>query len=74
MQLQNNNSVKDQDGNSTKQLLYDGFPPSELIALKQYYEKMYRDANGCRSKKQLDAMDISERIGKILDSIAEAII
>lgn len=48
----------------------DNLPPSELIALKKYYDKKLSGANGCRSKEQIDAEIISENIGKRLNEIA----
>jgi chromosome condensin MukBEF MukE localization factor len=63
-----------ENGNKSKPLLYDGLPPTELIALKEYYDKMFKNVNGCRSQKQVDAMKISNRIEEVLNRISETII
>lgn len=67
-------NIKTENGNKSKPLLYDGLRLTELIALKEYYDKKFANANGYRSKEQLDAMDISNRIENILNRITETII
>jgi Ca2+-binding EF-hand superfamily protein len=65
---------KEELGSNSKPLLYDGLPPTELIALKEYFDKMYKNTSGCMSQKQVDAMRTSNRIEEVLNRIAETII
>jgi len=51
-------------------LLADSLQPSELIALKEYYDKKWKGANGCRSQEQVDAEIISNNIEKRLADMA----
>lgn len=60
----------EEQSNNSNVLLADSLPPSELIALKEYYDKKWKNANVCRSKEQVDARVISEKIEKRLADIA----
>ena len=45
-------------------------PPSELIALKNYYDNKWKGASGHRSQEQVDAKLISDKLEiKIKDYI-----
>lgn len=48
----------------------DSLPPSELIVLKGYYDKIWMNGNGCRSQGQVDAEKISKNIEKRLADMA----
>jgi len=65
---------KEELGSNLKPLLYGSLPPTELIALKEYFDKKYKNASGCRSQEQVDAMKISSRIEEVLNRIVETII
>lgn len=54
---------------SSKPITY-SLPPSELISLKEYYDKIWKGSNGCRSQGQVDAEKISKDIEKRLDNMA----
>lgn len=43
-------------------IILDKLPPSELIALKEYYDKKWKNSSGCRNQKQIDAQSISAKI------------
>ena len=49
--------------------LVDNLPPSELIALKKYYDEKLEGVYRCRSKEQIDAEIISANIEKRLTEI-----
>ena len=59
-----------EQSNNINVLLANNLPPSELIALKEYYDKKLDGANRYRSKEQIDAEIISENIEKRLNEIA----
>jgi hypothetical protein len=59
----------EEQSNNANVLLADSLLPSELIALKEYYDKKWKGANGCRSQEQVDAQKISENIEKRLNDI-----
>lgn len=55
---------------SSNGVLVDSLPPSELIALKEYYDKKWKGTNGCRSQEQVDAEKISNYIKNRLADMA----
>ena len=56
---------------SSNDVLADSLPPSELIALKEYYDKIWKGAGGgCKSQGYYDAIKISEAIEKRLADMA----
>lgn len=55
-------------------VLPDNLPPSELIALKEYYDKIWmRELGGCKSQAQVDAEKISNDIEKRLAGMATSL-
>lgn len=48
--------------------------PSELIALKAYYDAKYAGIEGCRSQDQVDAQKMSIDIEKRLNEIANSLL
>jgi hypothetical protein len=60
----------EEQSNNANVLLADSLPPSELIALKEYYDKKWKNANRCRSQEQVDAEKISKNIEKRLADMA----
>jgi hypothetical protein len=46
-------------------------PPSELIALKKYYDEICSKITGCKDQKQVDAIDISKALEKRINDIAK---
>lgn len=55
---------------SANGILANSYLPSELIALKEYYDTRWMGANGCRSQGQVDAQKISINIEKRLTEMA----
>ena len=75
LQIMTKHLENTKSSDSTKSVLCDGFSPSELIALREYYNKIANtNTGGCRSTKQTNAIDIVRRIENVLDTIAETII
>lgn len=57
--------------NNIKLPTIDSLPPSELIALKKYYDEKLEGAYKCRSKEQIEAEIISNNIEKRLSDICK---
>lgn len=52
-------------------VLAESLPPSELISLKEYYDKKWKGGSGgCRSQESFDAEKISKDIEKRLADMA----
>lgn len=58
---------------SSNAVLADSLPPSELISLKEYYDKKWMGGSsngGCRTQENVDAQKISKDIEKRLAEMA----
>jgi hypothetical protein len=61
----------EEQSNNANVLLADSLPPSELIALKEYYDKKWEGyGGGCKPQGYYDAIKISEAIEKRLHDMA----